>query len=86
MTNRGISIKIKKNIFKTLLHKMDKYNFYTSLFFFKRQQSSSTMISILTGPFLQFETVIGMLVFLDLLSRTTSTSSSLRSLFYNLFL
>ena len=35
MTNRGISIKIKKNIFKTLLHKMDKYNFYTSLFFLK---------------------------------------------------
>ena len=79
MTKGGISIKIKKNIFKTLLHKMDKYNFYTSLFFFKRQQSS-------TGPFLQFGTVIGMLVFLDLLSRTTLTSSSLRSLFSNLFL
>ena len=35
------------------------------------------MILISTGPFLQFVTVIGMLVFLDLLSRITSTSSSL---------
>ena len=86
MTKGGICIKIKKNLVKTLLHKIDKYHFINLYFFFTKQKSSSTMISISTGPFLQFETVIGMLVFLDLLSRINSTSSSLRSLFSNLLL
>ena len=35
MTKGGISIKIKKNIVKTLLHKNDKYHFINLYFFYK---------------------------------------------------
>ena len=38
MTKGGISIKIKKNIVKTLLHKIEKYHF-TNLYFFLQNKN-----------------------------------------------
>ena len=47
-------------MFKEQIIKNGQIDFYTFLFFFKRQESSSTIISISTGPFFEFEKVIGM--------------------------